>query len=83
MLRPALLGFVAMCAIAIGASLPSSPFKLRCRVCGSSGYPTDVASTWAVYFTLAAVYGGLLLLMRVWGVLPRLYSDARGCRSSG
>ena len=28
-LRPALLGFVAMVAIAIGASLPSSPFKLE------------------------------------------------------
>ena len=28
-LRPALLGFVAMLAIAIGASLPSSPFKLE------------------------------------------------------
>ena len=28
-LRPALLGFVAILAVAIGASLPSSPFKLE------------------------------------------------------
>ena len=28
-LRPALLGFAAMVAIAIGASMPSSPFKLE------------------------------------------------------
>src|SRR5471032_2774914 len=28
-LRPALLGFAAMVAIAVGASLPSSPFKLE------------------------------------------------------
>ncbi|HEX3567696.1 MAG TPA: hypothetical protein VHU17_20200, partial [Acidimicrobiales bacterium] len=27
-LRPALLGFVALMAISIGASMPSSPFKL-------------------------------------------------------
>ena len=37
-----------------------------------------MASTWAVYFTLAAVYGGLLLLMRVWWGMTRLYSRCPG-----
>ncbi len=78
-LRPALLGFVAMVAIAIGASLPSSPFKLEMPGVWFFGVPrTDVASTWAVYFTLAAVYGGLLLLMRVWWGMTRLYSRCPG-----
>ena len=78
-LRPALLGFVAMVAIAIGASLPSSPFKLEMPGVWFFGVPrTDQASTWAVYFTLAAVYGGLLLLMRVWWGMTRLYSRCPG-----
>jgi hypothetical protein len=78
-LRPALLGFVAMVAIAIGASLPSSPFKLEMPGVWFFGVPsTDGASTWGVYFTLAAVYGGLLLLMRVWWGMTRLYSRCPG-----
>jgi hypothetical protein len=78
-LRPALLGFVAMVAIAVGASLPSSPFKLELPGVWFFGVPsTDVASTWGVYFTLAAVYGGLLLLMRVWWGMTRLYSRCPG-----
>jgi hypothetical protein len=78
-LRPALLGFVAMLAIAIGASLPSSPFKLEMPGVWFFGVPsTGGASTWGVYFTLAAVYGGLLLLMRVWWGMTRLYSRCPG-----
>ncbi len=78
-LRPALLGFAAMVAIAIGASLPSSPFKLEMPGVWFFGVPsTDGASTWAVYFTLAAVYGGLLLLMRVWWGMTRLYARCPG-----
>ncbi len=78
-LRPALLGFVAMVAIAIGASLPSSPFKLELPHVWFFGVPRTVhASTWGVYFTLAAVYGGLLLLMRVWWGMTRLYSRCPG-----
>jgi alpha-1,6-mannosyltransferase len=78
-LRPALLGFVAMVAIAIGASLPSSPFKLEMPGVWFFGVPsTEGASTWGVYFTLAAVYGGLLLLMRVWWGMTRLYSRCPG-----
>ncbi len=78
-LRPALLGFAAMLAIAIGASLPSSPFKLEMPGVWFFGVPsTDGASTWAVYFSLAAVYGGLLLLMRVWWGMTRLYARCPG-----
>jgi hypothetical protein len=78
-LRPALLGFAAMVAIAIGASLPSSPFKLEMPGVWFFGVPsTEGASTWGVYFTLAAVYGGLLLLMRVWWGMTRLYARCPG-----
>jgi hypothetical protein len=78
-LRPALLGFAAMLAIAIGASLPSSPFKLEMPGVWFFGVPSaGGASTWGVYFVLAAVYGGLLLLMRVWWGMTRLYSRCPG-----
>ncbi len=78
-LRPALLGFAAMVAIAVGASLPSSPFKLEMPGVWYFGVPaTGGASTWGVYFVLAAVYGGLLLLMRVWWGMTRLYSRCPG-----
>ncbi len=78
-LRPALLGFVAMLAVSIGASLPSSPFKLEMPGVWFFGVPsTGGASRWGVYFVLAAVYGGLLLFMRVWWGMTRLYSRCPG-----
>ena len=63
--RPAILGFVAIALICLGASLPSSPFK------------TDVAGTWFFGVSawpstmlmlpgVVAVYGGMVLLVRVW-----------------
>ena len=78
-LRPALLGFVAILAVAIGASMPSSPFKLEMPGVWFFGVPsTAVPSRWGVYFSLAAVYGGLLLFMRVWWGMLRLYRSRRG-----
>ncbi len=78
-LRPALLGFVALLAISIGASMPSSPFKLEMPGTWFFGVPqSGGASTWGVYFVLAAVYGGLLLLMRVWWGMTRLYARRPG-----
>jgi alpha-1,6-mannosyltransferase len=78
-LRPALLGFVAMVAIAVGASLPSSPFKLEQPGTWFFGVPhSTTVPTWGVFFTLAATYGGLLLLMRVWWGMTRLYSRCPG-----
>jgi hypothetical protein len=78
-LRPALLGFAAMLCIAIGTSIPSSPFKLELPGAWFFGEPgTAAGSQWGVYFTLAAVYGGLLLLMRVWWGMTRLYARCPG-----
>ncbi len=78
-LRPALLGFVAMVAIAVGASIPSSPFKLEMPGVWFFGVPkTSAASHWGIYFALTAVYGGLVLLMRVWWGMTRLYSRRPG-----
>ena len=78
-LRPALLGFVAVLAIAIGASMPSSPFKLEMPGFWFFGEPsTATPSRWGVYFSLAAVYGGLFLFMRVWWGMARLYRRRHG-----
>jgi alpha-1,6-mannosyltransferase len=78
-LRPALLGFVAILAVCIGASLPSSPFKLEMPGAWFFGVPsTTGGSHWGVYFVLAAVYGGLILLLRVWWGMTRLYSRCPG-----
>jgi hypothetical protein len=65
--RPALLGFVALVAVAVGASLPSSPFKLEMAGTWFFGEPpAGGASQGLMLFGLVAVYGGLVLLMRVW-----------------
>ena len=65
--RPALLGFVALCAIALGASLPSSPFKLEMAGTWYFGEPAPNASSQSfMLLGLVAVYGGLVLLIRVW-----------------
>jgi alpha-1,6-mannosyltransferase len=78
-LRPALLGFVAVLAVAVGASMPSSPFKLELPGVWFFGEPSTAApSHWGVYFSLAAVYGGLFLFMRVWWGMTRLYRRRRG-----
>ena len=66
--RPALLGFVALAAIALGASLTSSPFKLEMPGTWFFGVPV-VGSTGDqanLLLGLVAVYGGLVLLARVW-----------------
>ncbi len=65
--RPAWLGFVALCAIAVGASLPSSPFKLEMAGTWFFGEPPQGGSSVSfMLFGLVAVYGGLVLLIRVW-----------------
>ncbi len=65
--RPALLGFVALCAITVGASLPSSPFKLEMAGTWFFGEPPPGGSSESfMLFGLVAVYGGLVLLIRVW-----------------
>ncbi|MBV8463954.1 MAG: polyprenol phosphomannose-dependent alpha 1,6 mannosyltransferase MptB, partial [Acidimicrobiales bacterium] len=77
--RPAILGFLAVLAVSVGASLPSSPFKFEWPGVWFFGVPaTQAGSQWGVYFTLAAVYGGLVLFGRVWWWMCRLYQHRRG-----
>ena len=59
--------------------MPSSPFKLEMPGVWFFGEPsTATPSRWGVYFSLAAVYGGLFLFMRVWWAMTRLYRRRRG-----
>jgi alpha-1,6-mannosyltransferase len=65
--RPALLGFLALVSVVVGASLPSSPFKLEMSGTWFFGEPASGGATQSfMLFGLVAVYGGLVLLMRVW-----------------
>jgi alpha-1,6-mannosyltransferase len=63
--RPAVLGFVAVLMICVGASLPSSPFKLEMGgtwFFGEATWPT----TSLMLPGVVAVYGGMVLFVRVW-----------------
>ena len=63
--RPALLGLVAVVSICVGASLPSSPFKLEMGgtwFFGEATWP----STSLMLPGVVAVYGGMVLFVRVW-----------------
>jgi len=70
--RPAILGFAALLAIAIGSSFSNSPFKNELPHTWFFGVPTREVSPFAVANTttlllgIFLVYGGLVLLMRVW-----------------
>jgi hypothetical protein len=69
--QPAVLGFVAMGLILAGCSYTNSPFKLNYPHTWFFGEPVtaqSVATTSETKFLLSIVfvYGGLLLLMRVW-----------------
>jgi alpha-1,6-mannosyltransferase len=63
--RPALLGFLAILSICVGASLPSSPFKLEMPGTWFFG-EGDGTSTFMLLPGMVAVYGGMLLFVRVW-----------------
>ncbi|MGH9007125.1 MAG: polyprenol phosphomannose-dependent alpha 1,6 mannosyltransferase MptB [Acidimicrobiales bacterium] len=78
--RPALLGFVALASIAVGASINSSPFKLEMPGTWFFGEPSQpgVAATAFLLFGLVATYGGLVLLMRVWYGMTRALSRRPG-----
>src|ERR1700691_3915266 len=66
--RPALLGFIAVLSICVGASLPGSPFKLEMAGTWFFGEPSAVNSSQTVLLLpgMVAVYGGMLLFVRVW-----------------
>jgi alpha-1,6-mannosyltransferase len=63
--RPALLGFLAVVSICVGASLPSSPFKLEMGGTWFFGEATWPSTT-LMLPGVVAVYGGMVLFVRVW-----------------
>jgi alpha-1,6-mannosyltransferase len=68
--QPAALGFVAMSLILAGCSFTNSPFKLDLFNTWFFGEPSaspgGTPSTTKFILSIVLVYGGLLLLMRVW-----------------
>jgi alpha-1,6-mannosyltransferase len=65
--RPALLGLLAVVSICVGASLPSSPFKLQGWMGGTWFFgETNWPSTTLMLPGVVAVYGGMVLFVRVW-----------------
>jgi len=77
--RPALLGFLGLLMISVGASLPSSPFKLEMPGAWFFGMPrTTGANGVGLLFGLVAVYGGLVLFMRVWYRLAKVLAQRPG-----
>jgi alpha-1,6-mannosyltransferase len=63
--RPALLGLLAVVLICVGASLPSSPFKQEMAGTWFFG-EADWPSTTLMLPGVVAVYGGMILFVRVW-----------------
>lgn len=80
LLRPAILGFLAVTAITAGVSQQRSPFVLKEPGAWFFGVPAQgtPASSHGLFLGLVAVYGGLLLLMRAWYSLIRTTSQLRG-----
>ncbi|HTZ10334.1 MAG TPA: polyprenol phosphomannose-dependent alpha 1,6 mannosyltransferase MptB [Acidimicrobiales bacterium] len=80
LVRPALLGFVAITAITLGVLQPRSPFVLKEPGAWFFGV-TPVGRTPSTHWEflgLVAVYGGLVLFMRVWYGLIRTLSKVEG-----
>jgi hypothetical protein len=73
--RPALLGLLAILSVCVGASLPSSPFKLELAGSWFFGEPSaaNPTDTFLLLPGVVAVYGGMILFIRVWfGLLQAL-----------
>jgi hypothetical protein len=68
--QPALLGFLAMSLILAGSSFTNTPFKFNYPGTWFFGEPVSttpgVTSETKYLLSIVLVYGGLLLLMRVW-----------------
>jgi hypothetical protein len=70
--KPALLGFAALWAILAGCSFTNAPFKLNYAHTWFFGVPSVTAhnlgptNDTTLLFSIVLVYGGLVLLMRVW-----------------
>ncbi len=80
--QPAVLGFVALTSILAGASFTNSPFKLDMTSTWYFGEPSasqaGTPSTAKYIVSVVLVYGGLLLLMRVWLRLSEVMKTPRG-----
>ncbi len=67
---PALLGFTGLCMILVGGSFTNSPFKFNMTDTWFFGEPAanpvGVPSETKLLLSIVLVYGGLVLLMRVW-----------------
>ena len=80
LVRPAVLGLVAVTAISLGVSQQRSPFALKMPGAWFFGVPAQGSpgSSHELLLGLVAVYGGLLLLMRVWYGLIRTLAQVPG-----
>ncbi len=81
--QPALLGFAALCMILGGGSFTNSPFKFNATGTWFFGEPSSnpvgAPSETKLLLSIVLVYGGLVLLMRVWLRLAegmKLHRDA-------
>ena len=81
LVRPAILGFIAVTAITVSASQQWSPFVLKLPGAWFFGVPsvgaTEPKNNLNV-LGLVAMYGGLVLFMRVWYGLIRTLSQVKG-----
>jgi alpha-1,6-mannosyltransferase len=80
LVRPAILGFIAVSAIMLGSIPQGSPFVLKLPGAWFFGVPAAGTTTQAPlnFLGLIAMYGGLVLFMRVWYGLIRTLSQVKG-----
>lgn len=81
LVRPAILGFIALVAIVAGSSQQRSPFALKLPGAWFFGVPSSSQTPPSTHYELlglVAVYGGLLLLIRVWYGLIRTVKQVPG-----
>jgi hypothetical protein len=77
---PAVLGFLATLLIAFGVSQPDSPFVLKLPGAWFFGISANdpTTTTKGLFLGLVCVYGGLVLLVRVWYGVVRALSHSQG-----
>ncbi len=80
LVRPAVLGFIAVTAITLGSVPQGSPFVLKLTGAWFYGVPGvgDATKHPLNFLGLIAMYGGLVLFMRVWYGLIRTLSQIKG-----
>lgn len=80
LVRPAILGFIAVSAIMLGSVPQGSPFVLKLPGAWFFGVPAvgTTAKAPLNFLGLVAMYGGLVLFMRVWYGLIRTLSQVKG-----